>query len=441
MEFKVIDFPIVKFNKNSLMFDSTLVDNQESLLNEYNVEDIPCISSISYSSYGINKEGKLVYWGRNVKHTSNFTPEIRVVEGLEEENVIALAVSSSARIYLTSDNKIYKSESNIEGTKAFYLFTPKPRVLCIACEEEFSLIVCENSIVYLKISTNKYISEIVSLRGKNINRVSAQLGRAILSSQFNRDPKDDLFLGYKMNFRHDLVDQKEELSELDMTWVPKGRRVVKVQCAGESNYWQLDDGSFYSSGDHGNGALGRANYSTSCDKPSDDKVLACAGQYYGCIYLSHQTELPSLLKGFGYNSNGEMGLGKGNETKRTPVKLAYCERKVVGMYCGYFHCQLLVEENNGERQLLGWGYNYYGQVNSITRTKKNDTEDRKNFYSPTYGSQQRKLCLMRQVNTSIILTRTGEYFVIRRFIARGTIVSSTQSSISMITRRIKRSII
>ena len=49
--------------------------------------------------------------------------------------------------------------------------------------------------------------------------------------------------------------------------------------------------------------------------------------------------------------------GRSRKTKKTPVELTYKERKVVGMYCGYFHTQLLVEDQNGERQLLGWGYN------------------------------------------------------------------------------------
>ena len=54
----------------------------------------------------------------------------------------------------------------------------------------------------------------------------------------------------------------------------------------------------------------------------------------------------------------EMGLGKNNETKSLPTELVYKERKVVGMFSGYFHTQLLVEDQNEERQLLGWGYNY-----------------------------------------------------------------------------------
>ena len=53
-----------------------------------------------------------------------------------------------------------------------------------------------------------------------------------------------------------------------------------------------------------------------------------------------------------------MGLGVVSETKRLPTELVYKERKVVGMFSGYFHTQLLVEDQNEERQLLGWGFNY-----------------------------------------------------------------------------------
>ena len=52
-----------------------------------------------------------------------------------------------------------------------------------------------------------------------------------------------------------------------------------------------------------------------------------------------------------------MGLGgRSRKAKKIPIKLAYNERKVVGMYCGNYHTQLLVEDQNGERELLGWGY-------------------------------------------------------------------------------------
>ena len=52
-----------------------------------------------------------------------------------------------------------------------------------------------------------------------------------------------------------------------------------------------------------------------------------------------------------------MGL-KTKNAAREPTLLVYNERKVVGIYCGYFHIQILVEAENGNRQLVGWGYNF-----------------------------------------------------------------------------------
>ena len=39
------------------------------------------------------------------------------------------------------------------------------------------------------------------------------------------------------------------------------------------------------------------------------------------------------------------------------LKLKLSEQRIVGMYSGYFHTCVLVEHENGERQVVGWGYN------------------------------------------------------------------------------------
>ena len=46
-------------------------------------------------------------------------------------------------------------------------------------------------------------------------------------------------------------------------------------------------------------------------------------------------------------------MGKETKTRIEVVPLVYNEKKIVGMYAGYFHVQLLVEDEKGERQILG----------------------------------------------------------------------------------------
>ena len=77
-----------------------------NLVDEFSVENIPTITSISDTTLAIDKKGKLVSWGR-VFPSYDFTPEIKVVKGLEKQNVIAIGVSSNKRIYLTSENMVY----------------------------------------------------------------------------------------------------------------------------------------------------------------------------------------------------------------------------------------------------------------------------------------------------------------------------------------------
>ena len=51
-----------------------------------------------------------------------------------------------------------------------------------------------------------------------------------------------------------------------------------------------------------------------------------------------------------------MGLDhKRNLIENSKLKLS--EQRIVGMYSGYFHTCVLVEHENGERQVVGWGYN------------------------------------------------------------------------------------
>jgi hypothetical protein len=50
-----------------------------------------------------------------------------------------------------------------------------------------------------------------------------------------------------------------------------------------------------------------------------------------------------------------MGLNhKNNLTSVTKLKL--CQQKIVGIQCGYFHVSILVEHENGDRQIVAWGY-------------------------------------------------------------------------------------
>ena len=86
------------------------------------------------------------------------------------------------------------------------------------------------------------------------------------------------------------------------------------------------------------------------------------------------------LFGFGYNSNGELGVGKSDsETKYTPIKIPFDKDKIVGLFCGNFHVQILVENDKGIRRLVGWGGSYQGRINTL-----NNCQEEK-FYEPVEG--------------------------------------------------------
>ena len=50
-----------------------------------------------------------------------------------------------------------------------------------------------------------------------------------------------------------------------------------------------------------------------------------------------------------------LGLGHKNTVKNiTELKLS--EQRIVGMFAGYFFASILVEHQNGERQIVAWGH-------------------------------------------------------------------------------------
>ena len=50
-----------------------------------------------------------------------------------------------------------------------------------------------------------------------------------------------------------------------------------------------------------------------------------------------------------------MGLLHDNSNEKIET-LLFSKQKIVGMFCGYFFCTILVEHPNGERQVVGWGH-------------------------------------------------------------------------------------
>ena len=51
-----------------------------------------------------------------------------------------------------------------------------------------------------------------------------------------------------------------------------------------------------------------------------------------------------------------MGLNE-NKSLKEILKLKLSEQRIVGMFSGYFFTCVLVEYENGERQVVGWGHN------------------------------------------------------------------------------------
>eukprot|EP01091_Cochliopodium_minus_P020364 TRINITY_DN8876_c0_g1_i1.p1 TRINITY_DN8876_c0_g1~~TRINITY_DN8876_c0_g1_i1.p1 ORF type:complete len:433 (-),score=74.04 TRINITY_DN8876_c0_g1_i1:3-1277(-) len=345
---------------------------------------IPCISSVSHTTYAVNQNNRLVSWG---EHGS----QGEVVEGFEDKIIVAISPSYASLLAVTNDNTVlFKNAKNDVIT----IFKPKERVICILNSEDYDFnnmyVVCEQSKVYEILHNKQVLLE--QFLDKKINHVSVhrENSEIIFASLHNRLPEDDKVYFVKVN--------ENSIKKSDYKYViPQGVRIVNIFSSGGcGTFFHLDNGRIISFGSGGNGSRGRSNdeyFGYVGDDKLEDKpfYLACS-MYYTTLISTPNENKPCELYGFGYNSNGELGFGQSDtNSKETPVLLNYCQNKIVGVYCGYFHCQLLVENENGERQIVGWGFNSDKQV-------KNDFA---NNYSPVFGKD----------GISHFLSNFVEYFV------------------------------
>jgi len=152
-----------------------------------------------------------------------------------------------------------------------------------------------------------------------------------------------------------------------------GRKVVQVACGSHHSLCLTADGDIFSWGQNNCGQIGSG---TTTNQSTPRKVSASFGGRKVIGITCGQTSSMAVLEngevyGWGYNGNGQLGLGN-NINQLNPQRVTALQGVVVtSVVCGYAHTLAVTDEGG----LYAWGANSYGQLgtgnkaNSCTPTK------------------------------------------------------------------------
>ncbi|XP_078613708.1 RCC1 and BTB domain-containing protein 1-like isoform X1 [Branchiostoma floridae x Branchiostoma japonicum] len=163
-----------------------------------------------------------------------------------------------------------------------------------------------------------------------------------------------------------------------------GRKVVKVACGSHHSLALTLEGEVFAWGYNNCGQVGSG---TTTNQATPRKVAACLDHLEGeppainrtrkvTEIACGQTSSMALLDngevyGWGYNGNGQLGVGN-NVNQPNPCRVAALQQMiVVQIVCGYAHAMALTDEGS----VYAWGANSYGQLgtgnkaNLVTPTK------------------------------------------------------------------------
>ena len=74
--------------------------NGKFFLSRELIDRIPCISSVSHSTYGINYNGEIICWGKEDSSQ-------KVISGLENETIVAISPTYSTCLFASASNKVF----------------------------------------------------------------------------------------------------------------------------------------------------------------------------------------------------------------------------------------------------------------------------------------------------------------------------------------------
>ncbi|CAB1451658.1 unnamed protein product [Pleuronectes platessa] len=158
------------------------------------------------------------------------------------------------------------------------------------------------------------------------------------------------------------------------------KRVTEVACGSHHTIARTTDGEVYAWGYNNSGQVGSGS---TANQPTPRRVSSCLQNKVvvnvACGQLCSMAVLDNgEIYGWGYNCNGQLGLGN-NGNQQTPCRIAALQGvNIVQVACGYAHTLALTDEG----LVYAWGANSYGQLgtgnksNQALPTQINTDKDR-----------------------------------------------------------------
>uniref|UniRef100_A0A3B3ZGV1 HECT domain-containing protein n=1 Tax=Periophthalmus magnuspinnatus TaxID=409849 RepID=A0A3B3ZGV1_9GOBI len=152
--------------------------------------------------------------------------------------------------------------------------------------------------------------------------------------------------------------EKNPVYEPKSCSVFSGRGLKEIACAGEHSVFLLQDGSVYTCGSNSCGQLGHDKLGTSPELvgalDTQKIAMVCCGRAHS-LAVSEQGQVFA----WGAGDGGQLGLGTTETTVRIPrLVKRLCDHRISQVMCGNQHCIALSRDG----QLFTWGQNTNGQL-------------------------------------------------------------------------------
>ncbi|RVE65119.1 hypothetical protein OJAV_G00132510 [Oryzias javanicus] len=147
-----------------------------------------------------------------------------------------------------------------------------------------------------------------------------------------------------------------------------GKRVTEVACGSHHTIALTTDGEVFAWGYNNSGQVGSGS---TANQPTPRRVSSCLQSKVvvnvACGQLCSMAVLDNgEIYGWGYNCNGQLGLGN-NGNQQTPCRIAALQGvNVIQVACGYAHTLALTDEGF----VYAWGANSYGQLGTGNKSNQ-----------------------------------------------------------------------
>ncbi|XP_074984603.1 RCC1 and BTB domain-containing protein 2 isoform X3 [Caretta caretta] len=182
------------------------------------------------------------------------------------------------------------------------------------------------------------------------------------------------------------------------------KKVIEVACGSHHSMVLTSDGEVYAWGYNNSGQVGSGS---TANQPIPRRVTSCLQNKIAVnIACGQMCSMAVVENGevyvWGYNGNGQLGLGSsGNQP--TPCRIAALQGiRVQRVACGYAHTLVLTDEG----QLYAWGANSYGQLG--TGNKSNQS-----YPAPVIVDKDRviEIAACHSAHTSAAKTQGGHVYM------------------------------